>query len=259
MIGDRHVHTCFSIDSSAPVEKVLERAIALGMKEICITDHCDMDLGEGWLLPVKEYGPAMLEFKKRYEDRITLHIGVEMGLNPEYNDQIGEFLESFPFEYVIGSIHTMQGEDPYYRDRFDMEDPEFFKIYFDTVLERVRSSRNFDIFGHFDYVIRYAVHRGRFYEPEKHEDVIDEILKELIKREIALELNTAGLRKRADFVHPHPFVLQRYKELGGHWISIGSDSHSAEHVGSNFSDAEALMEEFGFGEKDLKPFRTVPQ
>lgn len=257
MIGDRHIHTCFSLDSDSSVEKVAETAIRLGMKEICITDHCDFDLGEGWVLPVKEYGEAMLEYKKRYEDRIALHIGIEMGLNPEFDDQIEGILSAFPFEYVIGSIHSMLGEDPYFRDRYDMEDPEFFRVYYETMLERIRRAKNIDVCGHFDYVIRYGIHGAGQYDPEKYADLIDEILKEIIRRDIAMELNTAGLRKRAGFIHPHAFILQRYRDLGGHWISVGSDAHAFEHVGSDFNAVEELMREYGLTEQDLKPYRSI--
>ena len=257
MIGDRHVHTCFSLDSAAPVEKVLETAMGLGMKEICITDHCDFDLGEGWVMPVEEYGPAMLEYQKRYADRIRLHIGIEMGMNPAYNGEIQALLNSFPFEYVIGSIHSMQGDDPYYRDRYDMDDPEFYRIYFETLLERVKQTDHIDVLGHFDYVIRYGIHGLESYNPEAYADTIDAVLKEIIGRKIALELNTAGLRKNAGFVHPHPYILQRYKDLGGHLISVGSDAHSAGHVGCHFSEAEKLMKKFGFSEADFKAFRKI--
>ena len=47
MISDCHMHTCFSDDSNTPVEAMAERAISLGMKRICITDHYDMDFPDG--------------------------------------------------------------------------------------------------------------------------------------------------------------------------------------------------------------------
>ena len=256
MIGDRHVHTRFSLDSSASVRDVLNQAVRLGMKEICITDHCDFDLGEEWIMPVKEYSETLLAYKKEYEDRIRIHIGIEMGLNPQWNDQIRTLLASFPFEYVIGSIHTMQGDDPYYRDRYDMDDREFFRIYLETLKERIKESDGIDVCGHFDYVVRYGMNGSRDYDPQDYAEIIDDILKEIIRRDIALELNTAGLRKNAGFIHPHRYVLNRYRELGGKWISVGSDAHFADHVGMGFAEAENLLKKFGFTEKNLKPVRT---
>ena len=43
MICDFHMHTEFSGDSETPVRTQIDRAIALGMEEICITDHHDYD------------------------------------------------------------------------------------------------------------------------------------------------------------------------------------------------------------------------
>ena len=258
MIGDRHLHTVFSLDSQNPPEATIEAAIRLGMKEICITDHCDMDLGSGWIMPAEDYFPALRKLKKEYADRIDVHIGVEMGLNPECNDEINAFLAKYPFEFVIGSIHTMIGKDPYFREHFDMDDREFFRIYFETTLQRLLSGNDIDSFGHFDYVVRYGTRKGELYDPSENAEVIDAILSELIRRDIALELNTGGVRKGIDFIHPHPFILKRYRELGGHWISVGSDAHSSKNVGSCFAQAEELMAEYGLTEADLKPYR-IPE
>ena len=41
MLVDYHVHTSFSDDSDYPMEEVVKDAIALGLSEICFTDHVD--------------------------------------------------------------------------------------------------------------------------------------------------------------------------------------------------------------------------
>ena len=41
--ADFHMHTSFSGDSDAPMEEVIQRAIALGLTHICITEHYDPD------------------------------------------------------------------------------------------------------------------------------------------------------------------------------------------------------------------------
>ena len=255
MIGDRHLHTSFSFDSDTAPKETIEAAMRLGMTEICITDHCDLDLGTDWIMPADDYFPALLALKEEYAGRIDVHIGVEMGLNAAFGDEIDRFLSRYPFEYVIGSIHTMLGKDPFFREHYEMKDADFFRIYFETAYERLRTGTDIDVFGHFDYVVRYGTHKGNFYHPEENAEVIDAILSELIRRDIAIELNTGGLRKGIDFVHPHPYILKRYKELGGHWISVGSDAHTAKDVGSGFEQALAVMEAFGLCERDLKGYR----
>ena len=56
-IYDCHLHTEFSADSETPVRDQLEKAISLGMKEICITDHHD---------PGSEFCPEKLYLKSSF-------------------------------------------------------------------------------------------------------------------------------------------------------------------------------------------------
>lgn len=255
MIGDRHLHTCYSLDSDEPAENVILAAIQKGMKEICITDHRDFDFGPAWYLDLPAYFKGITELKEKYAEKIDVHIGVEVGLNPEYQKEMQDFLASYPFEYVIGSVHSVAGDDPYYRDRYDMDDRQFFKLYFDELLTRVSCAEGIDVVGHFDYTIRYGEYGSRYYDPADYADTIEEILKIIIRRGIALELNTAGLRKNAGFVHPHRYILDRFRDLGGKWISVGSDAHAAVHVGAGFEELLSIMKEYGFDESNLIPFR----
>ena len=41
MRADYHIHTEFSDDSDYAMEKVIQAAIAMGLDEICFTDHVD--------------------------------------------------------------------------------------------------------------------------------------------------------------------------------------------------------------------------
>lgn len=246
MIGDRHVHSCFSFDSQAKVEDILDTAVGKGMKEICFTDHCDFDLGPDWIMPLSQYTAAMEKYKEEYAGRIDIHIGVEIGLNPEADKEINSFLASYPFDFVIGSVHTMLGDDPYFRRNYKMDDRTFYRTYFETVLYRLKAENPIDAFGHFDYVIRYGEFKADQYDPEENAEMIEEILQILIDRDIALELNTGGLRKGLDFVHPHCRILDRYKEMGGRKVTVGSDAHIAADIGSGFEKAEALIKEYGF-------------
>ena len=47
MIADFHLHTRFSGDSEADVDKIIESAIAKGMKYMAITDHNDFEFENG--------------------------------------------------------------------------------------------------------------------------------------------------------------------------------------------------------------------
>ena len=67
MLCDFHLHTEFSGDSETPVRDQAERAAALGMNEICITDHHDYDALEGgdtFLLDFASYFPALWQVRE---------------------------------------------------------------------------------------------------------------------------------------------------------------------------------------------------
>lgn len=247
MRGDWHVHTRFSLDSDAPVREMLDRAVALKMTDICFTDHYDMFfLDEGFTFDVDEYFRVMREYREEYRDRIRVHIGVELGLDTEHTAEIGEFAKSWPFEYIIGSVHKLFEKDPYERADYDCTDEEFYRAYFLRCAECIRANDCFDVFGHLDYVVRYGYSKAEHYSYAAYKREIDEILKALIEKNIPLEVNTAGLAKGVGFAHPHPDVLKRYIELGGRQYNMGSDAHDAAHLGWGFEETEKALNKLVF-------------
>ena len=48
MLYDYHLHSEFSDDSRAPMEAQIERGIALGLDEMCFTDHVDYGIKKDW-------------------------------------------------------------------------------------------------------------------------------------------------------------------------------------------------------------------
>jgi histidinol-phosphatase (PHP family) len=77
-------------------------------------------------------------------------------------------------------------------------------------------------------------------------DSLDAIFKKLIEKGKGIEVNTAGFLYELDFPHPDFDSLKRYKELGGEIITIGSDSHKAEHIGNKFSFVIEQLAHIGF-------------
>ena len=75
---------------------------------------------------------------------------------------------------------------------------------------------------------------------------LDAILRTLARSGKALEINTSGLRQPYGMCLPHEPIVRRFKELGGEYISLGSDAHSVQDVGKNLSDGAALAKLCGF-------------
>ena len=113
--ADCHIHTEFSSDSETKITDQIERAIALGLDHICFTDHMDMDYPEGeFELDTDAYVKRVLELQEEYKDRIRICLGVELGMQEHLKDRQQAYIEKYPFDFVIGSMHLIHGEDPYF-------------------------------------------------------------------------------------------------------------------------------------------------
>src|SRR5699024_10289772 len=120
----------------------------------------------------------------------------------------------YPFDFVIGSVHLIHGEDPYNGELFrKYGDEEVFREYFRLSHRLLADAPSIQSWGHLDYVVRYG-QNPEVYSYRKYADEIDAVLKLLLEKGIALEVNTAGFRTLGR-TNPEPDVLRRYRELGG--------------------------------------------
>lgn len=258
--ADMHMHTWFSTDSEACPCDMADEAVRKGLKTICFTDHFDKDdleWGEEGIFDVDAYFVEMQKLQEEYAGKLNIRIGIELGLRTYLKDYYEELTKKYPFDFVIGSVHNVpykkdaEGNilytDPAAEKLFtDRTDKEAYRLMMETTLENVRTSDCFQTLGHLDYVVRYGKSREKEYSYTDYADIIDEILKLLIEKEKGLEVNSAGLKYGLPFVHPHPDVLKRYRELGGEIITIGADAHKPEHIAYDFAKAEEILKSCGF-------------
>ena len=75
----------------------------------------DMDYPEGeFELDTDAYVKRVLELQEEYKDRIRICLGVELGMQEHLKDRQQAYIEKYPFDFVIGSMHLIYGEDPYF-------------------------------------------------------------------------------------------------------------------------------------------------
>ena len=263
ILYDTHLHTSFSPDSDTDISEQIEKAKSVNLSGICITDHTDylfpfdknISAENPFVFDVDKYFESI---KKQAEDNpsFTVLTGVEIGLQNDknvicLNDKL---LSNHAFDEVIGSIHVVDNKDPYYPDFWEGNNhKELLKQYFELTLENLNAFSDIDILGHLDYAVRYMP-KESVYDPKEFFEITDEIMVFLIKNDIALEINTSGLKKGYGFTNPHPELIKRYYELGGRLISIGSDAHSPDAVAFAF---DALSEELiSYGFKEYAVFKT---
>lgn len=249
MLPDYHFHTSFSGDSDTDPRTQLDRAVSLGMKSLCVTDHHDFDVDSpiDFTLDTDRYMETMLALKEEYRDRIDLRIGIELGLQPHLEEYFNGLLGRYPFDFVIGSTHFINRKDPTYPEYFEgKEEQNVYLEYFLVTLLNLKSSDSYDVAGHIDYLVRYGPNKDKFYSYDAYRDILDEILKTVIQKGKGIECNTAGFRKGLNAPNPCIELLKRYRELGGEILTLGSDAHIPGDLGADFDRTRELLSECGF-------------
>lgn len=235
IVADMHVHSSFSIDARDDTDSMCESAIEKGLEYICFTDHCDTnerDPGAG-RFQFDDYTRAIEAARERFGDRIRILKGIEFGEPHVYPKQFEEIV-ALDFDVVLGSMHWIGSlfVDESLLQRFTVE--QAFEKYYEQVLATVRLG-GFDVLAHLDFPKRYLR------DSDESSGMIDEIMKELVDRGMALEINTSSIRKGLPETLPGPTLVDRYVRAGGRRITVGSDAHSCSDIATGFEHAERLV------------------
>lgn len=164
-LSDWHLHSHFSSDSTETPENIIKNAINMQLKSICFTEHNDYDypLEDGnvvFALDYDKYTDELLELKERYKNDIFIGIGVEQGLLSSAKDKINNYDPTGRLDFIIGSSHLVYGNDPYYPEFWDnVSVKDAISRYYEAITDCIKTCDNFDVYGHLDYIVRYAPDR----------------------------------------------------------------------------------------------------
>ena len=249
MRADVHMHCGFSNDSESRPEDRVESAIAKGLSVICFTDHYDkdnLDWGDEAIFDVESYFQKMIELQEEYRDQIDIRIGAEIGMQPYLAEYYQDFMAQHPFDFVIGSVHSVLEHDVALDFFQKHSDPEGYKIYFEEMLQDVQKIKSYDVLGHLDYIVRYSNQGSKGFDLNDYMDIIEEILKQVIAHGKGIEMNMSGLKYGLGAPHPQPEIIKRYRELGGEIITVGADGHIPEHIAYDYHLADDILKSCGF-------------
>lgn len=239
---DNHIHTFYSPDADpkATFQSCIEQAVKLGLTEITFTDHVDFDAAHPLFHDMIDYEKYIEEFNiVKKESPIPIRLGVEIGYQEHMKDEINKFLETYDFEYVILSVHYIERKDLYTGEYFlNKSKKEAYSIYFETCIKAVIDIPGFDAFGHLDYITRYS--QMGDYSYEEYSDLIDVLLKSIVLKNKGIEINTSGVISE-NRVYPKYEVVNRFVELGGQNIYLGSDSHDVKSLKRSFEEIKLLF------------------
>lgn len=249
-LPDYHVHTRFSCDSETKLAAACEAAIARGLREIAFTDHADfepLDACCGYLRP-DAYLAEIERCRSRYGQDLVIRAGVEIGEAHIHRRQAAALLEADGFDFVLGSLHWVDGRPAFDGHYFTGQTLEQgLRAYFEQ-LARLAAEADYDVLAHFDLVRRTASRslglRTLDYRP--HGETIRRILRILVERGKGLEINTSTCRRGLGDPNPTLEILRWYRELGGEILTFGSDAHTAAAIGSCFGVALEMAQAAGF-------------
>lgn len=260
MFADYHVHTEFSDDSVYPMEAVVKDAIGLGLDEICITDHVDYGVKIDWdsgqeilyrhgepltNVDYPRYASEIKRMQDLYGSRLTIKMGMEFGVQTHTTPQFETLFRRYPFDFIILSVHQVEDKEFWTQDfQKGRTQKEYNERYYEEMLRVVKAYKNYSVLGHMDLIKRYD--KAGLYPFEKVKPMVAEILKIVIADGKGIEINTSSHRYGLTGSMPSTELLRLYKDLGGSIVTIGTDSHAPEHLGSYIKEAENQLLGLGF-------------
>lgn len=249
---DYHSHSELSPDSSAPLLENAHAAVAAGLSELCVTDHFDL-LGEygarqtpthlNWAARVEQYHRVQAALA----GKLTLKLGMEFGSGQVDAQDAAEVLQHPELDFVLGSIHNQTvaagGVDFYCVDFTAPEQcHEMLDDYFTSLLRLVEADC-YDVLGHVIYLPRYMCSRdGQKVDIYTHMEQLRSVLKGAAAHGKGIELNTWCGRTLEEW---RP-TLEAWRELGGEFITVGSDAHDPSDIGKGVNEAYTMLQGLGF-------------
>ena len=237
---DYHMHSHFCRHATGSLEEYARAAVARGMDEICFTPHIPLPgfrpgfLGDR-LRMAREDFPRYLEELERTRARVpelTILSGIEADFIEGREEYVERFLASYPFDFVLMSIHFIRDwpEDQYV---FGYDgDPRPLERVYDDYLEAIRKGIRtglYDCVAHFDVIKK----PGR---PllATHAAEVKELIASCVARGMSAEINTSGTRKEIGETYPSADIVALMVERGLA-LTPGSDAHAPSQVGTGLA------------------------
>lgn len=237
-----------SFDGKETGEAMAKAALAAGMREICFTDHIDLD-------PLSAEQPYIFskeDYRREYDNLevpgLKIRRGMEFGMLSDNGASLRQEEKAYPYDFILGSVHFVDGLDVYWEPYWagkTLEEAE--RRYLEATLACVKHHDAFDVLAHLSFLSKAPANPLRRPLPyENYRELIDEILRTLVSKGKGLEMNTSGMDRCGGFL-PTADYFRRFRELGGEIVTIGSDAHRCNRAGQYCQDAaEILGDIFGY-------------
>ncbi|KKP24848.1 MAG: Histidinol phosphate phosphatase HisJ family [candidate division TM6 bacterium GW2011_GWF2_28_16] len=247
---DCHTHSTYSPDSIATMFDACKIALQNNLSGIIFTDHYELDLkGANYVFnfDVKKRSQEINNLNLNFKNNFKILEGLEVGFQPHIKQELSNIIKSHDFDFIIASIHSVEKEfisnGQYYQNRTKQE---AFNKYLEEIYKSVTQFNDYDVVGHIGYVRRYGNLQDRSMHFKDYPEILNAILKEVIKNNKGIEINSSGYRDILQTPVPNYDIITKYKKLGGQIITLGSDSHKAQTIGHSFDIIKDNLKNLGF-------------
>lgn len=250
---DSHMHTHLSFDGhpGAAVDAICRSALARGLQEITITDHCDIN-GEVEAIyahyEMEQARDELMAAREAYRGQLIVNWGVELGQPHQYPREAAALIAAGGFDFVLGSLHNLAGVPDFCFLRYeDMPDALLHQLFTRALCEAAEVIRfpGIHALAHLTYPLRYMAKAGRTFDLTPHISAIEGLFDEMIERGVDLEVNFSTLRAGLGFAMPDEAVIRLWQAAGGDRVTLGSDAHNPADVAGGLDDALALLRRCG--------------
>ena len=253
-VADMHTHSEASHDSNCKISDMRDAQAARGTSLFAVTDHFDTYSYESYdiFTPIKRAAEDAARLNSESTAGPTVLRGMEISEGFWYPEIYEKTKGIAELDVIIGSVHCARyGSHTAAYSQIDFskfseeEIKEYLAAYFNDVNALIELC-DFDILAHLTCPLRYIVGRyERAVDLKEFSEQIDGILRAIIHRGIALELNTSSFDTLGDWMPPR-WVLRRYRDMGGEVITLGSDAHIPENASLHFEKAIGDLLDIGF-------------
>jgi histidinol-phosphatase (PHP family) len=246
--ADYHMHTPLCRHAVGEPVEYAAHAVKMGLTEIGFSDHNPMirDDFDNWHMYQNELDIYVEKVRKAQREfpQLSIKLALEMDYLPGHEEWIRTLAARHPWDYFIGSVHyvsdTWDLDNPTKLSEWQKRDPfDVWSIYFER-LTMAANSGLFEIIGHADLAKKFC-----FYPKEDCTPLFEKFLNTCAQKEVAIEINTAGLRKDCKELYPSQQILNMAADKGV-MLTFGSDAHAPGEVGMNFAEGIESARRAGF-------------
>lgn len=258
VIRDGHIHSPYCPHGTKDsFEMYVENAINNGLEEMTFTEHMPfpayfmddtefLDECAASKEAIEKYFEHLDKIKEKYKGKIKVNTGVEVDFIDGYEDKIKEMLNIYGSKLEDGllSVHFIKMGEEYTaidcKEGFERAlevlgtTEKVYDKYYETLLKAIKADLGEfkpKRIGHPNLIRIF----NKLYPLEyKNTELLEEIVKEIKKKNYEVDVNTAGLRK------PYCgeiYVAGIFKDLVEKYDIkkvYGSDSHAASDIGRDF-------------------------